>query len=91
MIFLARLVHYGFTIYTLGLVLYVICSWLAHPNATSLRLWLARWYEPLLKPIQRVVPPIRLGGSAIDLSPILLLIGLSLLKGLLLSLLMPPI
>lgn len=90
MILLARLVHYLFSIYALGLLAYVACSWIAHPDAHRLRLWLSRWYEPLLAPIRRAIPAPRLGCTAIDLSPILLFIGLSLAKGLLLSLLAPP-
>jgi uncharacterized protein YggT (Ycf19 family) len=87
---LVRLIHYAFSIYALGLMAYVVCSWLVHPDANRLRLWLSRWYDPLLTPIRRVIPAPRFGYTAIDLSPVVLFIGLSLAKGLLLSLLIPP-
>ena len=90
MIFLARLVHYAFSLYTLGLVIYIMCSWIAHPTAHAVHIRLARWYEPLLTPIRRMIPGLRLGGAMLDLSPVLLLIGLSVLRGLLISLLIPP-
>jgi YggT family protein len=89
MMFVARVIHYAFSIYTLGLLAYVVCSWIVHPAAQALRLRLSRWYEPLLAPIRRVIPPPRFACTAVDLSPIILFIGLSLVKGLLLSLLVP--
>ena len=90
MMFIARIIHYAFSFYKLGLLAYVLCSWIAHPSAHVLRLKLARWYEPPLLAIRRHVPALGLGSTAIDLSPIILFIGLSLARGLLLSLLVPP-
>lgn len=87
---IARVIHYAFSVYELGLLAYVVCSWSAHPSAQRFRLWLARWYEPVLLSIRRLIPALRLGYTAVDLSPIILFIGLSLVKGLLLSLLVPP-
>ncbi|MBN1672818.1 MAG: YggT family protein [Kiritimatiellae bacterium] len=89
-IMIARLIHYAFSVYQLGLLAYVVCSWIAHPTARSVRLWLARFYEPLLIPIRRVVPALRTGHTAIDFSPLILLIGLALARGLLISILLPP-
>lgn len=90
MMFVARIIHYAFSIYELGLLAYVVCSWIADPDAHRFRMWFSRWYEPLLAPIRRAIPSPRLGCTAIDLSPILLFIGLSLAKGLILSLFIPP-
>ena len=87
---LARIIHYVISIYELGLLAYVLSSWIAHPLAHRLRQWLSRWYEPLLAPIRRVIPAPRFGYTAIDLSPLLLFLGLSLIRGLLISLLVPP-
>ena len=39
--------------------------------------------EPVLTPIRRLIPPVRLGNAALDLSPIILLIGVRLLAGVL--------
>lgn len=44
---------------------------------------LSRIIEPLLKPIRAVVPPVRVGGASLDLSPLILLIGLQIIAGLL--------
>lgn len=44
---------------------------------------LSKLVEPVLRPIRSVVPPLRIGGTALDLSPLLLIIGLQLLRSLL--------
>jgi YggT family protein len=44
---------------------------------------LSRIIEPLLKPIRAVIPPVRVGGAALDLSPLILLVGLQIIAGLL--------
>jgi YggT family protein len=36
--------------------------------------------DPVLGPIRRAVPPLRLGGAAIDLSPLVVLIGIRILQ-----------
>lgn len=40
---------------------------------------LSRAIEPLMRPIRSVVPPVRIGGAALDLSPLILIIGVNLL------------
>jgi len=37
--------------------------------------------EPLLGPISRVLPPVRMGTMAIDLSPLIVIFALSILRG----------
>ena len=88
-ILLARLVYFGIGIYNLGLLAYVLCTWFAHPAAYRLRSWFARWYEPLLVPIRRWIPVPQFAHVAMDLSPLVLFIGLGLLKSAILSLLPP--
>lgn len=44
--------------------------------------FLSRLVEPVLRPIRRVVPPVRLGGAALDLSPLILIVGISVLRAL---------
>jgi uncharacterized protein YggT (Ycf19 family) len=87
---LATIIHYACNIYQLGLVVYVVCSWIDHPSADTVRDYLARWFEPVLGPIRRTIPAIRTGYQQIDLSPIILFIGIAVLRSLLLSLLLPP-
>jgi YggT family protein len=43
---------------------------------------LSRVIEPILKPIRAVIPPVRFGGAALDLSPLILIIGLQVIAGL---------
>lgn len=38
--------------------------------------FLSRLIEPILRPIRAVVPPVRVGGAALDLSPLILVFGL---------------
>jgi YggT family protein len=51
-----------------------------HPVA-KVRDALAVVVDPLLRPLRKVIPPLRLGGVGLDLSPLVLLIGLSLIQG----------
>ena len=90
MIILAKLIYYVFSTYELGLLLYILCSWIANPSANALRQALARWYEPILDPIRRWIPVPRLGGASIDFSPVLLLIVLTMVQRFVVSLLVPP-
>jgi YggT family protein len=39
-----------------------------------------RGLQPVLGPLRRVLPPLRLGSVALDLSPIVLLLGISLVR-----------
>ena len=43
--------------------------------------FLSKLVGPVLRPIRRVVPPVRIGGAALDLSPLILIVGISLLNG----------
>ncbi len=45
--------------------------------------FLSRMIEPILRPIRAVVPPLRMGGGALDLSPLILIFGLQILSNLL--------
>ncbi len=38
--------------------------------------WLSRFIDPILRPLRNAIPPLRLGGAALDLSPLVLIIGL---------------
>ena len=44
---------------------------------------LSKVIEPVLRPIRAVVPPVRIGGATLDLSPLILILGLSFLARLL--------
>jgi YggT family protein len=69
-------------VYWIVVVARIIMEWIPvsydHPLA-RLRSVLRSITEPILGPLRRVLPPVRLGGVGLDLSPSVLLITLSLL------------
>lgn len=73
-------------IYFYAVLAWVILSWIrvssTHPLGRA-QFFLDRIIYPVILPIRRVLPPIRFGGGALDLSPIVLLIGLRILTGIL--------
>lgn len=71
------------TIYSLAVLAWVILSWVRVPSdhpVGRISVFLDRIIYPVILPIRRVVPPLRLGGGALDLSPIVLLLGLALIQ-----------
>lgn len=70
------------TIYFYAVFAWVILSWIrvssVHPLG-RLQTFLDRIIFPAILPIRRVVPPLRFGGGALDLSPIVLLLGIQIL------------
>ena len=41
---------------------------------------LSKLIEPIMRPIRNVIPPLRVGGAALDLSPVILILGIGLLR-----------
>lgn len=74
-------------LYGWGLLIYVVLSWLEHfnvvnrfhPQVYSLHNWLFKLYEPVMTRIRTRFAPV--GG--LDLSPLILWLGLTLLEGIL--------
>lgn len=70
--------------YWIVVVARIIMEWIPvsydHPVA-RIRSSLRTVTEPLLAPLRAMLPPVRMGGMGLDLSPIILLVGLSLLTG----------
>lgn len=71
-------------VYFYAVLAWVILSWIptssTHPLG-RVNLFLDRIIYPVILPLRRVIPPLRLGGGMLDLSPIVLLLGLRLLMG----------
>lgn len=69
-------------LYFYAVFAWVILSWIrvssTHPLG-RVQVFLDRIIYPVILPIRRVVPPVRLGGGALDLSPIVLLLGIQVL------------
>ncbi len=70
-------------IYFLAVLAWVVLSWVqvssAHPLG-RVQVFLDRIIYPVILPLRRVLPPLRLGGMALDLSPLVLMLGISLLR-----------
>jgi YggT family protein len=69
-------------VYFYAVLAWVILSWIptssTHPLG-RVNVFLDRIIYPVILPLRRVIPPLRLGGGMLDLSPIVLLIGLRIL------------
>jgi YggT family protein len=71
-------------LYILVVFARILLEWVRVPGehpVGKVRAALAKIVDPVLIPLRRVVPPIRMGGAALDLSPLVLLVGLSILRG----------
>jgi YggT family protein len=70
-------------IYFLAVLAWVVLSWVqvssAHPLG-RVQVFLDRIIYPVILPLRRVLPPLRLGGAALDLSPLVLMLAISLLR-----------
>jgi YggT family protein len=69
-------------IFTLGIIVYVFLSYFLQPYH-PLRQGMERFFEPMLKPIRRILP----GTGMFDFSPIILLIIVQLSGTIIISLL----
>ena len=75
-------------LYVLLLVVRVVMSWFPiSPNgpAETVAGFLYMVTDPVLVPLRRILPPVRMGAMALDLSPIVAFFGLSVLRGILCS------
>ena len=64
-------------IYVLAIFGRIIFSWIpiaSDSPVAIVRTFLVRVTEPLMGPLRRALPPLRLGGFGLDLSPMLVLI-----------------
>lgn len=77
------LIDTALLIYFYAVFAWVILSWIPTSSTHAvgrIRSFLDRIIYPVILPIRRVIPPIRLGGGALDLSPIILLIAIQILR-----------
>lgn len=84
--FLAHLIGWIIQFYIFAIIIYVAITWLAvfkvldteNPQARNLIRLLEKVTNPLMKPVQKYVPPI----AGIDLTPVIVIIGLQILNSL---------
>lgn len=73
-------------VYQLVILAAIIISWFPLEPGSALegvRNGLQAVTEPVLGPVRRALPPVRLGGMGLDLSPIIVLIALWLVQAIL--------
>ena len=83
---LAGIVQYGFYIMMGMLIIWIVFGWIGYPSNDALQRlhdFVTSMINPLVMPIRSRIPPLRLGGFGLDLSPIILVIGLLILRSLL--------
>ncbi len=77
------LVDLALQLYFCAVFVWVILSWIrvssVHPLG-RIQAFLDRIIYPVILRIRRVLPPIRIGAGALDLSPIVLLLAIQLLR-----------
>ncbi len=82
MVFIRLIINW----FVLGMLLWIVLSYIVsfgrlgwdHP-VRKIYDALSKIIEPILRPIRNVIPPVRIGGTALDLSPLILILGLSFL------------
>src|SRR5918993_731237 len=73
---LYRLIYIVLQAYLFGLIAYTLLSWIQDRRAEQARRWLGQFYEPVLAPLRAAIKPVRVGAGMLDLSPILLFVGI---------------
>lgn len=79
---IVEIIVFALRIYFYAVLAWVILSWIptssTHPLG-RVSVFLDRIIYPVILPLRRVIPPLRLGGGMLDLSPIVLLIGINII------------
>ncbi len=76
------IICYALNVYLLVLLLRIVLSWFpaSGPGAmASVQRFLDVLTEPILGPLRSILPPVRMGAVALDLSPLIVLIVLQLI------------
>lgn len=80
---LREIIRLALDLYFYAVFAWIILSWIpvspGHP-VTRFQYALGRIIDPVLRPIRSVVPPLRLGVGALDLSPLILLFAIRILR-----------
>lgn len=79
---IGKLIMLGINIFLFAIVVQVILSWINPGNYNPATALLYSITSPILRPIQRIIPPV----SGMDLSPLVAIIGLQMLRMLILPL-----
>lgn len=86
---LASLVDYAYYALLALALAWILIPWFptypSHPVLQKVYDLVDRAAGPIMRPMRRVVPTVNLGGLALDLSPMVVLLALSVARGLLLA------
>lgn len=72
------------TVYWFVLLARILLSWFPAPRSDAARSIVSLIWEvtdPVLRPLRRMIPPVRLGAVALDLSPIIVFIVIAAVQG----------
>ncbi|MDP8958228.1 MAG: YggT family protein [Actinomycetota bacterium] len=70
-------------IYLWVIIIRIVLEWIQVPTdhpVGRVRDALAAVTDPVLRPVRRLVPPISFGSAGLDLSPLVVIIGLQILR-----------
>ena len=76
------LVHFILNVFMFALLARIVLSWFppSGPGALeTIRVNLFRVTEPVLAPIRNLLPPVRMGGMGLDLSPLIVFLVIQVL------------
>lgn len=76
------IVCYALNFYILILLVRIVLSWFPMSDRgamASIQRFLYAVTEPVLGPLRSILPPVRMGGVALDLSPLIVLVVLNLI------------
>ncbi len=59
-----------------------LMSWMPGASSSSVGTTLVRITEPVLGPVRRALPPVRIGAGALDLSPLVVTFAIFVLRAL---------
>jgi len=74
------------SIYVLVIFARIILDWIQVPSdhpVGAIRNALAVVVDPLLRPLRGVIPPVRIGPGALDFSPLILIVAVTILRSIL--------
>tara|TARA_A100001234_G_C12325246_1_gene259319 strand:+ start:39 stop:308 length:270 start_codon:yes stop_codon:yes gene_type:complete len=79
---MCSLLNIGYDIFFYSLFAWIILSWIQVPYdhpVGQVKSLLDRYFEKLLNPLRRRIPPLRIGMTGLDLSPLILIFGLQII------------
>jgi YggT family protein len=71
-------------LYLIVILVRIVFSWIPISEGSAFEGVANVFYlltEPVLGPLRRILPPVRLGAMALDLSPLVVFIGIQVLRG----------